>query len=85
MPLVALLEKHCRVAAGHAVGDQRTQALFRCALIQERIADERDEGLEFPTRKTDRRLEERVDAREHRFDRPKRYRRSLSTPAFFGS
>src|SRR6266478_1671916 len=70
MSLMALLEDHGRVAAGYAVGDQRTEVLLLCALVQERIAHERDERLEFSSFKRDRRLEERVEAGEHRFDRP---------------
>jgi len=40
---MALLEDHGRVATGYTVGDQRTEALLLCALVQERIADKRDE------------------------------------------
>jgi len=58
--LMALLEDHGRVAAGYAVGDQRAEVLPLCALVQERIADECDERLEFSSGKTDRLLEERV-------------------------
>ena len=43
MSLMALLEDHGRVATGYTVGDQRTEALLLCALVQERIADKRDE------------------------------------------
>src|SRR5262245_42103915 len=70
MSLVALLEDHGRVAAGDAVGEQRTKLLLRGALVEERIADERDECLEFSSRERDRRLEEWVESGEHRFDRP---------------
>src|SRR5260221_352880 len=56
MSLMALLEDHGRVAAGYAGGDQRTEVLLLCALVQERIADERNERLKLSPRKRDRRL-----------------------------
>src|SRR5215472_16296439 len=67
---MAVLEGHSRVAAGYAVGDQRTEVLLLCTLVEERIADKPDECLELSSRKMDRCLEERVNAGEHRFDRP---------------
>src|SRR5437763_8042865 len=68
-PLTALLEDHCRVAAGHAVRYQWTQALLLGALVQKRIADESNERFEFSAGKMDWRLKQRIDSREHRFDR----------------
>src|ERR1043166_6534269 len=68
--LMAFLEDHGRVATRYAVRDQGAEVLAGCALVQERIADEGDEGLEFYAREDDWRLEERIEPGEHRLDRP---------------
>src|SRR5438309_1437813 len=84
MSLRALLEHHWRVAAGYAVRNQRTEILLFCTLVQERIADERDERLEFSTRKMDRRTKKRLDACEHRLDRSHSVAKILVHAGLFG-
>ena len=81
----ASLEPGHRTAARHAVGQQLAERLRSGARVEQPVAHESQQIFELVLGQIDRRAQDRIEPIQDGLDRPRRSRRSSSTPAATGS